>query len=68
VYKVCKADMPILDNNVCNRDTKHTGKVTENMVCAGYLTPEKVEKCTGDAGGPLIVPNSGRSTLVINNN
>lgn len=49
--KMCKAEMPILDNKICNRDSKHHGKITANMVCAGFLTPTRLETCIGDAGG-----------------
>ncbi|XP_021963117.1 vitamin K-dependent protein C [Folsomia candida] len=63
-YKMCKAEMPILDNKICNRDSRHSGKITDNMVCAGFLTPTRLETCIGDAGGPLVSPNGGRATLV----
>ena len=43
--RICKADMPILSNDVCDRDTSHTGKITKNMMCAGYITPSNSLSC-----------------------
>jgi len=64
VFKMCKGEMPVLENKICNRDSRHAGKITANMVCAGFLTPTREERCVGDAGGPLVSPNGGRSTLI----
>ncbi|CAG7647065.1 unnamed protein product [Allacma fusca] len=62
--KICKMDMPILSNDVCDRDTTHKGRITKTMICAGFLTPKNNADCVSDAGGGLIISNGGRHTLV----
>jgi hypothetical protein len=59
-----KVNVPIIDNDVCNRDTQYTGKITENMMCAGYIEEGGRDSCQGDSGGPLIIDNNDRKTLV----
>ncbi|XP_012498468.1 PREDICTED: kallikrein-1 [Propithecus coquereli] len=44
-------DLKILPNDVC--DKAHIQKVTEFMLCAGYMRGGK-DTCKGDSGGPLI--------------
>jgi secreted trypsin-like serine protease len=62
--RICNEDVPVISNDVCNRDTRHSGKVTSNMMCAGLLTPSSRESCLGDSGGPLMLPNGGRYSLI----
>ncbi len=67
VNRICTAEVPILDNGVCKRDTRHGSAVTENMMCAGFLTPInhiRTEDCIGDAGSPLTVQLNGRMSLI----
>lgn len=50
-----QVSLPIVSNQTCNSYSSYAGDVTENMLCAGYVEGGK-DACTGDSGGPLIVP------------
>nr|AAU06120.1 trypsinogen [Takifugu rubripes] len=47
-------EVPILSDKEC--DNSYPGKITERMVCAGYLEGGK-DACQGDSGGPLVCNN-----------
>ncbi|CAL8117668.1 unnamed protein product [Orchesella dallaii] len=67
VNRVCTTIMPIIENYVCKRDSTHSSQITDNMMCAGYLTPSqpvRTDDCIGDAGGPLTVQINGRTSLI----
>ncbi|MBX2997332.1 MAG: trypsin-like serine protease [Caldilineaceae bacterium] len=50
-----QVSLPIVSNQTCN--SSYGGSITENMLCAGYSQGGK-DACSGDSGGPLIVPQS----------
>jgi len=62
--QLLKVDVPIISNDDCNTKTSYNGKITENMLCAGYVEEGGKDSCQGDSGGPLVIPNGGRTTLV----
>ncbi|XP_017776654.1 PREDICTED: trypsin-1-like [Nicrophorus vespilloides] len=60
--KLMEVDVPILSNIDC-RKTGYGGKITDNMMCAGYKHGTK-DSCQGDSGGPLHIVNSTYHTIV----
>jgi secreted trypsin-like serine protease len=48
------ADVPFMKTASCNGALSYNGKVTDNMICAGY-TAGGVDSCQGDSGGPLAI-------------
>lgn len=50
--KLQQVELPIISNNTCNY--AYPGKITDNMLCAGYSYGGK-DSCSGDSGGPLMV-------------
>jgi len=60
-----KVEVPIITNAICNSaQTRYSGKITENMLCAGNVSSGGKDACQGDSGGPLIIDNGTRKTLV----
>ncbi|XP_038577858.1 trypsin-3 [Micropterus salmoides] len=45
--------LPIISTEKCNSSVSFDGRITENMLCAGYSTGGK-DACQGDSGGPLV--------------
>ncbi|XP_063985117.1 uncharacterized protein LOC135166617 isoform X2 [Diachasmimorpha longicaudata] len=55
--------VPLIDQNVCRADYVYGhNRITDGMVCAGYLD-EGVDACDGDSGGPLACYRNGAFTL-----
>lgn len=54
--------VPIISQSQCSQRGWYSGKLTENMICAGY--PEgRRDSCQGDSGGPLMCRTDGRWRL-----
>ncbi|XP_017472795.1 PREDICTED: trypsin-1-like [Rhagoletis zephyria] len=56
-----EATVPIITNQEC-RQTRYQNKITDVMLCAGFVKTGGKDACQGDSGGPLIV-NEGRFKL-----
>ncbi|KAL2724827.1 hypothetical protein V1477_018688 [Vespula maculifrons] len=55
--------IPLLDQSICRAEYVYGhGKISDGMVCAGYLD-EGVDTCDGDSGGPLACYHNGAFTL-----
>jgi len=54
--------VPIISQSQCSARGWYAGKLTANMICAGY--PEgRRDSCQGDSGGPLMCRTDGRWRL-----
>jgi len=45
-------ETPYVESAECNRSLAYDGRITSNMLCAGYSIGGK-DSCQGDSGGPL---------------
>jgi trypsin len=59
-----KVDVPLVSQAACNEAIAYNGKITSQMICAGYKAGGK-DSCQGDSGGPLFITGrSGKQLLV----
>ena len=56
-----KVTVPFVSGDKCS--AAYPGKITDRMLCAGYVTGGK-DACQGDSGGPLFTDNGMQRTLV----
>lgn len=53
-----EVDVPIVATSICNASNSYNGKVTNQMICAGYMLGG-FDSCWGDSGGPLVTNDNG---------
>jgi secreted trypsin-like serine protease len=58
-----KATVPIIENSVCNDPDAYNGRVTSNMICAGFMTGG-TDACQGDSGGPLFTTDNNNQFVL----
>lgn len=55
--------LPLINNSVCGGQGWYRGRITSNMLCAGYEHGGP-DTCSGDSGGPLVCYHGNRWVLV----
>ena len=58
-----KANVPYVENAVCNAPASYDGRIKEHMLCAGHKEGG-IDSCQGDSGGPLVLNSSDGPVLV----
>merc|ERR1712025_1053442 len=60
-----EGELDYVTNTVCNERNRYDGRITDEMLCAGFPNVGKKDACQGDSGGPLVMPTVDASN---NNN
>lgn len=56
-----EVEVPILSQQECRNSNYGSTKITDNMICAGYVEQGGKDSCQGDSGGPMHVIGSGQA-------
>lgn len=56
-----EVEVPILSQQECRNSNYGTEKITDNMICAGYVEQGGKDSCQGDSGGPMHVIGNAQS-------
>ncbi|XP_042303426.1 coagulation factor XII [Sceloporus undulatus] len=57
-----EADIPIIPQEQCYSREIHGNRITQGMLCAGYLDG-RADACQGDSGGPLVCEEQNKATV-----
>ncbi|XP_034101912.1 trypsin-1 [Drosophila albomicans] len=50
-----EVEVPVLSQQECRDSNYGSSKITDNMICAGYVEEGGKDSCQGDSGGPMHV-------------
>lgn len=50
-----EVEVPVLSQEECRETNYGADKITDNMICAGYVEQGGKDSCQGDSGGPMHV-------------
>lgn len=53
-----EVDVPLVSNATCNAPAAYDGRITDNMLCAGFPQGGR-DSCQGDSGGPIVSSAAG---------
>ncbi|KAH8300356.1 hypothetical protein KR044_013366, partial [Drosophila immigrans] len=56
-----EVEVPVLSQQECRDSNYGSSKITDNMICAGYVEEGGKDSCQGDSGGPMHVIGSGQN-------
>lgn len=56
-------ELPLVERSSCSRPLGYDGRITDNMLCAGFQLGGK-DACQGDSGGPLTAATRTNPVLV----
>nr|CAD7576198.1 unnamed protein product [Timema californicum] len=58
-------EVPVLSNEECRNSSRYLpSMISDNMLCAGFLTGKK-DSCQGDSGGPLFIQRTDKKYELI---
>nr|XP_039250838.1 mannan-binding lectin serine protease 2-like [Styela clava] len=67
-YKLMEARVPPIDHRKCKKHVSYDGderlKVSDNMICAGFLDGQK-DSCQGDSGGPYMFRDQAQHRWIL---
>lgn len=58
-----KATVPIVSFSICNGANSYDGRITANMLCAGFMAGG-ADACQGDSGGPLFTTDNNNELVL----
>lgn len=64
LFVLCLAEIPIVNQKVCETAYKSVKSITPRMICAGQKEGGK-DSCQGDSGGPLFVMSGESKTPLL---
>ncbi|EDW74901.1 uncharacterized protein Dwil_GK15653 [Drosophila willistoni] len=56
-----EVEVPILSQQECRNSNYGEHRITDNMICAGYVEQGGKDSCQGDSGGPMHVLDDGQT-------
>ena len=61
-----KTELPWIEKDECEQKSYYQqGRLTDNMMCAGYIEEGGKSTCQGDSGGPLLCQDPTTGTVLL---